>query len=349
MSKNSILPIYSVSGNNYEIGFQIGKTLKSQIIDFLGKSKSLRFLRKEEGENPRLQKLVEYGEKYFPQYMEEIKGITHGSDSNLTDILLINCKYDFRRKGCTTVIFKDSDRTILGHNEDNTRENLDNCCLLKVHPEVGTSFISFCYPGMVPGNSFAFNEFGLVITNNSMPTPDTRIGCPRHLVDRFQLEAENARDVITRTLFKERASGGSFNIVSKKQKRAVNIETTSQRHCITEVEDKHLHTNHYVSRGLSNVKKDELSLRSSISRYKVGSKLLLKIKEKTPQTALDILTSLEAKPYSIMRIDRRMRVYTLFTALFYISHGRIVMRVYEPNPRIQEKDAVLELASDDLM
>jgi len=348
MSKNPMLPIYSVSGNNYEIGLQIGEALKSQIINFLEKSKNIRFLRKMEERNPRLQKLVEYGERYFPQYMEEIKGIAYGSDSNLTDILLINCKYDFR-KGCTTVIFKDSDRIILGHNEDNTRENLNNCCLFKVHPEVGTSFISFCYPGMIPGNSFAFNEFGLIITNNSMPTPDTRIGCPRHLIDRFQLEAENARDAITRTLFKERASGGSFNIISNKQKRAVNIETTSQKHCITEVEDKHLHTNHYVSRGLRSLKKDELSLKSSLSRYKAGSKLFSKVKEKTPQAALDILTSLEAKPYSIMRIDKRMKIYTLFTALFYVSNSGIVMRVYEPKSRIQEKDAFLELASDDLM
>ena len=349
MTKNSILPIYSVSGSNYEIGFQIGKTLKPQIIDFLEKSKRLKFLRKAERKNPRLQKLVEYGERYFPQYMEEIRGITHGSDSNLTDIFLINGKYDFPRNGCTTVIFRDAHGIILGHNEDNTKENLNNCCLLKVYPDVGTPFISFCYPGMVPGNSFAFNAHGIVITNNSMPTPDIRIGCPRHLIDRFQLEAKNARDAITRTLLKERASGGSFNIVSQKEKRAVNIETTSQRYCLTEVEDKYLHTNHYVSKELSSLKKDESSLRSSISRYEVGSKLLRKVKEKTPQPALDILTSLEAEPYSILRIDRRMRFCTLFTALFDVSSEGIILKVYEPNPRIQEKDAFLELASDDLM
>ena len=349
MTKNSILPVHSVSGNNYEIGFQMGKTLKPQIVDFLKKSKRLKSLRKAERKNPRLQKLVEYGEKFFPQYMEEIRGIAHGSDSSLTDILLINCKYDFRRKGCTTVIFRGSHRIIVGHNEDSARENLNICSLLKVYPEVGTPFISFCYPGMVPGNSFAFNAYGLVITNNAMPTPDTRIGCPRHLIDRFQLEAKNTRDAITRTLFKERASGGSFNIVSEKEKIAVNIETTSQRYCTTEAADKFLHTNHYVSRELSSLKKNKASLRSSISRYKVGFKLLRKVKGKTSKEALDILSSLEAKPYSIMRIDRRMKVCTIFTALFDVSSDGIIMRVYEPNPRMQEKDAFLELASDDLM
>ena len=348
MTKNLGPPVYSVSGNNYEIGFEIGKRFRPQIVDFLGKSKRLKLLRKVERRNPRLQEWTMYGERYFPQYMEEIRGIADGSDSSLADILLINCKYDFPRKGCTTVIFKEPNRTILAHNEDNTRDNLNNCYLLKVYPEVGIPFVSFCYPGMMPGNSFSFNAHGIIVTNNAMPTPDTRMGSPRHLCDRAQLEGKDIRDVTKRTLFQERASGGSFNIVSQKEKRAINIETTSQRHCITEVVDKYLHTNHYVSRELSNLKKDESLLRSSISRYKAGSKLLSKGKEKTSQAALDILASLEAKPYSIMRVDKRMRVRTLFTALFDVSYDGITMKVYEPSPKIQEKDVLLELALDDL-
>ena len=171
MTENLVLPVYSISGNNYDIGFEIGRKFRPQIVDFLGKSKRLKLLRKLEKRDPRLQKLVRYGEMYFPQYIEEIKGIAEGSGSSLTDILLINCKYDFSRKGCTTVIFRGSDRIILAHNEDNTKDNLNNCCLLKVYPEVGTPFISFCYPGMIPGNSFAFNAHGIIITNNAMPTP----------------------------------------------------------------------------------------------------------------------------------------------------------------------------------
>jgi hypothetical protein len=348
MTKNLVLPVYSASGNNYAIGLEIGKRFRPQIVDFLRKSKRLKLLSKVEKRNPRLQKWIRYGERYFPQYMEEIRGIADGSDSSLTDILLINCKYDFPRKGCTTVIFEEPNRIILAHNEDNTRDNWNNCHLLKVYPEVGTPFISFCYPGMIPGNSFSFNAYGIIITNNSMPTPDVRIGCPRHLIDRSQLEGKNVKDEIKRTLFQERASGGSFNIVSQREKRAINIETTSQRHYITEVADKYLHTNHYVSSELSSLEKDESLLRSSISRYRVGSKLLSKVKEKTPQAALDILASLEAKPYSIMRVDKRMRVHTLFTALFDVSYDGITMKVYEPSPKIQEKDVFLELALDDL-
>ena len=348
MTQNPVLPVYSVSGNNYKIGFEIGKRFQPQIADFLGKSKRLKLLRKAEKRNPRLPKLVKYGEKHFPQYMKEIRGIADGSNSSLNDVLLINCKYDFPRKGCTTTIFRESNRIILTHNEDNTKDHLGNCYLLKVYPDDGIPFISLCYPGMIPGNSFGFNAHGIIITNNAMPTPVMKMGCPRHLIDRYQLEAKNTEEVIRRTLFRKRASGGSFNIVSQAENRAINIETTSQRHCITEVVDKYLHTNHYISRGFSSLRKDESLLRSSMSRYKVGSKLLSKVEEKAAQAALDILASLEAKPYSIMRIDKRMRVRTLFTTLFYVSYNKITMKVYEPNPRIREKDVLLELALDDL-
>lgn len=348
MREKSALPVYSASGSNYEIGFDIGKRFRPQIVDFLGKNKNLKLYRKVEKRDPRLQEWTKYGERYFPQYMEEIRGIAEGSDSSLTDILLINCKYDSPRKGCSTVIFKEPNRIILAHNEDNTKDNLNNCYLLKVHPAVGTPFISFCYPGMVPGNSFSFNVHGIIVTSNSMPTPDSRIGCPRHLIDRSQLEGKNIDDETSRTLFRDRASGGSFNIVSQREMRAINIETTSQRYCITQVVDKYLHTNHYVSKELSHLKKDESSLRSSISRYRIGSELLSKVKEKTLQAALDILASLEAKPYSIMRIDKRMRVRTLFTVLFDVSYDGIVMKIYESTPDMQEKDAFLEMASDDL-
>jgi hypothetical protein len=348
MTKNLALPVYSASGNNYEIGFEIGERFRPQIVDFLGKSKRLSLLRKAEKRNPRLQRWIKYGEKFFPQYMQEIRGIADGSNSSLTDISLINCKYDLPRKKCTTVIFREPDRIVVAHNEDNTKDNLNNCYLLKVYPEIGVPFISFCYPGMTPGNSFSFNAHGIIITNNAMPTPDVRIGCPRHIVDRSQLEGKKIKDVIKRTLFQERASGGSFNIVSQKEKRAINVETTSKRHCITEVMDKYLHTNHYVSREFNSLEKDESSLRSSIYRYKVGSKLLSEIKEKTSQAALDILASLEGKPYSIMRIDKRMRVLTLFTALFDVHYDRITMKIYESNPKMQEKDAFLELTLNDL-
>jgi len=347
MKTNFSLPVYSVRGSNYEIGTQIGRHFREQIAHVRENSHRLDVLRKLERKDQRLEKLIGYGEKYLPWYMDEITGIAHGSGSDFTDILLMNFHYDFPREACTTVIFKEFDRIIIAHNEDNNNEYLNNCFLLKVFPEGKTPFLSHCYAGMIPGNSFVFNSNGIIITNNAMPTPDIKIGIPRHLIDRYTLEAESIDDVIHRSLFKERASGGSFNVVSMRENLAVNIETTSNRHCITEVKDRYLHTNHYISSGLCQIKRDE-SLLSTTSRYKVGSKLLKEVKEKTPQVALDILSSKEASPYSILRNDKRMRCRTLCTVLFDVSSDGITMKVYEPKPNMQEEDFVLEFSLNDI-
>ena len=347
MKNNFSIPVYSVSGSNYEIGTQIGKHFRKQIAYVVENNHRLNLLKKLERKDPRLQKLVGYGNKYLHQYMEEIKGIADGSDLNLTDILLMSCHYDFPRKACTTVFFKEPGRIILAHNEDNNKEYLNNCFLLKVFPDGETPFLSHCYAGMILGNSFGFNSNGMVITNNAMPTPDIKIGIPRHLIDRSMLEAENMGDMIHRTLLKERSSGGSFNIVSMKENTAINIETTSKRHYVTEVEERYLHTNHYVSKGLSDIKRDE-TLLSTSSRYNVGSRLLKEVKEKTPQAALNILSSRIANPYSILRNDKRMVGRTLCTALFDVSRDGITLRIYEPKPNMQEKDFVLHFSLDDL-
>jgi isopenicillin-N N-acyltransferase-like protein len=350
MKNNFSIPFYSVSGTNYEIGCKIGKEFRDQIAYVLENNRRLKILRKIEEKNPRLQKrfqkLVENGDKYFHPYMQEIRGIADGSGLNLTDILLMNCHYDFPRRGCTTVFFKEPGRIILAHNEDNSKDYLNNCYILKVFPNGGTPFISYCYAGLLTGNSLAFNSNGIVITNNAMPTPDTKMGIPRHLIDRSMLESKSMKDVIKRVLLKERASGGSFNVVSMKENWAVNIETTSKRYCITEVEERYLHTNHYVSRGLCHIKRDE-SLLSTTSRYKVGSGLLQKVKEKSPQVALDILSSKIASPFSILRDDKRMIGRTLCTALFDVSPDRITMKVYESKPNMQEEDFALEFSLND--
>jgi hypothetical protein len=163
LTKNLALPVYSVSGSNYEIGARIGERFRPQIVDFLRKSKRLSLLRKAEKRNPRLHKWIEYGDKCFPQYMQEIRGIADGSNSSLTDVSLINCKYDLPIKRCTTVIFWEPGRVLVAHNEDNTKDNLNSCYLLKVYPEMGIPFISFCYPAMITPCALKENELPGII------------------------------------------------------------------------------------------------------------------------------------------------------------------------------------------
>ena len=342
-----LLEVCSVSGSNYQIGFQVGERFRTQIANALLESRKLKDLKRAERGCLRYRKLEEYGSRYFPQYMEEIRGIAEGSGLNLRDLLLINFHYDFPQ-GCTTVVLREPERVILAHNEDNSGNYVNNCYILQVFPEGGTPFISFCYPGMLPGNAFAFNSYGMVITTNAMRASDVEFGIPRHLIDRSLLGANNISHMVKKILLLQRASGGSFNVVSRNENRAINVETTSKKHCITEIEERYFHTNHYISRDLNGFVQPELVSKSSMSRYDVGAKLVAEIKEKSPQVALDILSRSVTSPYSIPKSDASESVCTLCTSLFDISCDGITMKIYESKPNMQENDAALTFTLDQL-
>ncbi len=341
MAKNFPFQVLRVSGSNYDIGFQIGSKFKDKIKDALSQSNKLKFLRKEDESNPKkFNQLETIGQKHFPQYIEEIKGIAEGSGLEYRDIALMNFKYEYP-EGCTSIIFKTKNRMLLGHNEDGAKENLENSFLVIANPKSGIPFFSFCYPGLLPG-AFSFNSKGLVQTGNWMPTPDIRIGIPRHLIDRHVVEAENVDDALKRALLDGRASGFSYNIASI-EGRAVNLETTSQKHHVTEITDKYIHTNHYVSTGLRDIQ--EKIYKSTQIRYEQGLKMLKGRTTKSPNDVLEMLSSRENVPYSIFSQGGGDCAYTLCTALFEISNDGVILRLYPPKP---EKDECMKFSLNDL-
>jgi hypothetical protein len=335
MTINFPLQILKTSGSNYDIGFQIGSRFKDKIKDALNQSNKLKFLRKEDESNPKkFDQLETIGKKHFPRYMEEIEGIAEGSGLEYRDITLMNFKYEYP-EGCTTVVFKTKDRIFLGHNEDGAKENLENSFLVIANPKSGIPFFSFCYPGLLLGASFSFNSKGLVQTGNWMPTPDIKIGIPRHLIDRYVVEAENVNDALRRALLDARASGFSYNIAST-EGRAVNLETTSQRHYVTEIANKYVHTNHYVSIGLRNIQQKIYD--STSMRYRQGAKMLRSLT--SPNDILEILSSRENAPYSIFSKGGDDCAYTLCIALFEISNSGVYLKLYPPKQEKNENECM---------
>jgi hypothetical protein len=118
----------------------------------------------------------------------------------------------------------------------------------------------------------------------------------------------------------------------------INLETTSEEYCITEINDRFFHTNHYVSDGLKEIK--QTCSESSLDRYEQGTRLTLGAIRKSSRNALNILS--DKKIFSFY--PRRIKVCTLCTALFEIS-DEVVLRVYAPK---EGKDEFMEFSSSDL-
>jgi len=323
------LEILQVSGSNYEIGSEIGSHFKAKISNFIKSSESFNEAR-EVIDDSKYKKVLEIANRHFPPYMDEIRGISDGSGVDYEDLVLLNFKYEIPRIFCSTITSKVGDKIVLGHNEDGERVNEENAFLLIAKPLAGTTFFAYCYPGMIPGNAFSFNSHGLVMTGNYMPTPDPRIGVPRHLIDRSMLEAASIDGALERALQPERASGFSYNLISLKERRAVNLETTSQRYHVSEISDRFFHTNHYVSTGLGGIGQ-RIGASSNI-RYGQGVKMMSELVEASEKNILEILFSTANEPYSIYASGGPGCSWTLCTAIFRVKDD-VLLTIYARKER----------------
>jgi hypothetical protein len=341
MSKNFPFEVLKAEGSNFDVGFQIGKKFKDRIKNALKLSQLPRLTKKKHAyTEKKFDGLHDFAKKYFPQYLEEIAGMAQGSCQDFKDLALLNFMSVYG--GCSTVVFRRDDRIIVGHNEDGSKVNKDNSYLLIVKPKNNVSFFSFCYPGELPGGAFSFNVNGIVTTGNAMPRFNDIIGVPRTFLDRSLLEAKTIEDAIRRALFPYRTSGFSYNIASMKEKRAVNLETTPKEHYLTEIDDRFFHTNHYVSVGLKKIRQDVG--KSSLRRYREGTRMIKRAKEKTSEGVLKILSSRANKPYSIFAKGGEGCSWTFCTALFEVS-DEINLRVYPP---LQKKNQYMKFSLNSL-
>lgn len=341
MTNKAFLPVFRVEGTNYEIGFEIGRKFKDRINRAFKQSVIYNYLIEIDRLKPEwFDCLHEHAKKHFPQYLAEITGIAEGAGLDYRDIALINFRGSFPEKGCSTVIFKQQDKIILAHNEDHETVLGELAYLLIVELQDGTSFLAYTYPGCLPGFSSSFNSHGIVMSANAMPDPDVQIGVPRHLFDRSMLEANNIEDVLQRILMPQRSGAFSYNLVSMKEKRVINLEITSKMHYMTEIQDKYFHTNHFISDELKGL---SIPPGTTQIRYKRGVELISHTSQMSTKEALKILSDDKIFLPRQKRVRTQYGHYyggTLCTALFEIAED-LILQLYPPT---QQKEKFVQFS-----
>ena len=79
-SKIQFPPFLRVSGINYNMGYEIGRTFKDRIKDTLDNFHVFKKNKEFSQQNTSiLAEVKQLSEKYFPQYMEELRGYADGS------------------------------------------------------------------------------------------------------------------------------------------------------------------------------------------------------------------------------------------------------------------------------
>lgn len=269
-------PLVKAKGTHFEVGRAVGEARRDMITRLFQNNRAafpdyfVRF-RKDADE------LLELTTKYFPQYVEELRGLADGAGLDMKELFLSNghelsyFREDPVAGHCTIVAIPSNGGYILGHNEDWSAEALEHLYLLDAEIE-GIRVFGFGYDfaNTIIGDAVAINGFGLIEAINEVSHTDASIGVPKAFIARAIIDCRSLEGAgkIIQTV--PRRSG--FNHLLIQGSRLWNIETSAKESVVEKFElQKYVHTNHYLTE-LRRIDKGENP--ESVFRYgKVKQKL----------------------------------------------------------------------------
>src|SRR5690606_30462116 len=168
-----------ITGNRRQVGLALGKLGRPLMASYLDQSAAWAALRPWRG-HAYLQELAGHAQEALPAVWEEFEGLAEGLRMPVADLLLWNCRGDLLHKtsdGCTSVALHAANGTRwIAHNEDGDPYLYGRCHVVDVQPDDAPGYVSFYYPGSLPGHTFAANRAGLVQTINNLRTRARRAG-----------------------------------------------------------------------------------------------------------------------------------------------------------------------------
>lgn len=267
----------------------------------------------------RLSRMTSTVRARFPAIWAEIEGMAEGLGLPLSQVMAWNCRGDLLAStpdGCTTVMLP-GETPVIAHNEDGLPFFRGAAFIADVTPEAGAGFRAFCYPGSIPGHTFAFSATGLVQTVNNIRLTGVEAEVPRMVLGRAVLAARDI-DAALAVLEAHPNSGGfHFALSHVADRRIVSVEFGGGEVSVTEITVPSVHTNHalHQPRGLEH----QIITASSRDRQARGTALLAS-GERDP---LAILRDAAGPGLPIRRdaADDPDDENTLATALFRVQDG----------------------------
>jgi hypothetical protein len=337
--------LLEVKGSYQQIGYQIGKYFKKNILEILNQredwhQKLMNALTTEKGRKLSME-YQRITQKYFPHLYREIESVAEGAGIGFEKIWAMTLKSELatiseENLGCSTIFYSDKDKMWLFHNEDGHAAYYDQMFTIKVHPPSGVSFVTMVYPGIITGNGPSLNSKGIIQTTNFIGSTQAEIGLPRHIIGRAILEAQTLKEAEQIASMHPRAYPYHHNLASLNEKKYISIETIpgySESNAPTGL---FYHTNHLLYKSTKKFEFEDIDYKnsSSVSRYEVieaQKERLINKENLQPEDFLQVLAMHENTPYSPCRHSKDdIKGQTLGTAFFDINNG--TFRLYKGNP-----------------
>ena len=238
--------------SNYDFGFSFGQSFSKEIALRISEDMDIQRLIAEFGEaarNPLYYYFISTHDQHFPEYMDEIRGISAGSGVPFDQIFISQLRQEFtyylndtnqvnemirKNDHCSDVILYDEKGDMyIAHNEDGGIFDVNSTVLVEATNGVngGPGFTALVYlgPGVYLGNAFGFNANGVVFTMNTMyPKYPYTPGVGTVFVGRSLLDSKNLENAInTVTKRWKLIAGFNYQIGFANTSQVVSIEVAS--------------------------------------------------------------------------------------------------------------------------
>lgn len=187
----------------------------------------------------------------FPQIWAEIEGLAEGLDMPVDAVFAWNCRGDLLARvpdGCTTVMVP-GDEAVLAHNEDGLPFFRGACFIAEAAPQDAPGFRAFCYPGSIPGHTFAFTDAGLAQTVNNIRLVGVEPEIPRMVLGRAVLAAQTPAEAIAILRDNTQSGGFHFALSSIRDRRILSVEFGGGEVSVVEITKATAHANHALHHG----------------------------------------------------------------------------------------------------
>ncbi|GAB4476900.1 MAG: acyl-CoA--6-aminopenicillanic acid acyl-transferase [Anaerolineales bacterium] len=279
-NRNCSIKFIEAKGTHREVGQQIGEACKDKVQHSIESARSLVNALSQELKMDwhkatiQAQKYLPYVYEYYPQYLEEIKGIAEASHSSLDDIFALNAFEGIvmdrlHLSKCTSFAVNQS-RTLNGnvlvcHNEDWFPDDEEDVYIVRAEIDDEPPFLAMSYGGLLP--NVGLNAAGIAQCCDTVYPKEKRVGIPRVVVGRAVLGARTISDAIHRAISPHRAAGYN-HLIAHESGEIYNVEVSARNFAIQYGEMGFLaHANHYLSQKMQVIEDEPEELIGSQVRY----------------------------------------------------------------------------------
>ena len=201
-------------------------------------------------------KYLPFAEEFYPQYVEELRGIAEGSGADFDDILTLNTMEAITSDAlflkCTSLavgseVTESGAGVIVAHNEDWMPADKPFVYVAQIEPDDEPAFLALSYGALLP--NLGFNTAGIAHVADSVYPNDVRLGIPRIIYTRAILGARTLGQAIQAAIHRRRDAGYN-HLIAGEHGEIYSIEASATAYDALYA-DEHwtAHTNHYTSAG----------------------------------------------------------------------------------------------------